>query len=46
MENSNNKPVVYRGWLVKGKYNLSTQKPISVSNSGTGEIATNNSKSL
>ena len=46
MENSNNKPVVRRRQLVKRRYNLSTHKPILASNSSTGEIAIDNSKSL
>ena len=46
MENSNNKPVVCKRQLVKGRYNLSTQKPILASNSNTGEIITDNSKLL
>ena len=46
IKNSNNKPVVYRRQLVKGRYNLSAYKPISASNSSTREIATNNSKLL
>jgi hypothetical protein len=45
MENSNNKLIIRRRWLVKGRYNLSTYKPILVSNSGTREIAVDNSKS-
>ena len=46
IKNSNNELVVYRGWLVKGKHNPSAQEPILVSNSGTEEIAINNSKLL
>ena len=45
MENSNNKLIVYRRRLVKGRYNLSTYKPILASNSGTREIAVDNGKS-
>ena len=45
IKNSNNKPVVCKRWLVKKKYNLSTQEPILASNSGIGEIAIDNSKS-
>ena len=44
-ENSNNKPVVRRRWLVKGRRNPSTYKPILASNSGTREITIDNSKS-
>ena len=44
MENSNNKLVIYRRRLVKGRRNLSTYKPILASNSGTREIAIDNSK--
>ena len=46
IENSNNKLVVYRRWLVKRRYNLSAYKPILASNSSTGEIAIDNSKLL
>ena len=46
MENSNNEPIVYRRWLVKGRCNLSTYKPILASNSSIGEIAIDNGKSL
>ena len=46
MENSNNKLIVYRRWLVKGRCNLSAHKPILISDSGTVEIAINNSKLL
>ena len=45
MENSNNKLVIYKRQLVKGRYNLSAHKPILASDSGTREIATDNSKS-
>ena len=45
IENSNSEPVIYKRRLVKGKYNLSTYKPILASNSGTKEIAINNGKS-
>jgi len=44
MENSNNKLVMRRRWLVKGRRNLFAYKPILASNSGTGEIAINNGK--
>ena len=43
-ENSNSEPVVHRRWLAKGRHNLSANEPISVSDSGTGEIAADNSK--
>ena len=46
MENSDNKLVIYRRQLVKGRRNLSAYKPILVSNSSTREIATDNSKLL
>ena len=46
MENSNNKPVMRKRRLVKGRYNLSTYEPILVSNSSTREIAADNSKLL
>ena len=46
MENNNNEPVICRRWLVKGRYNPFTHKPTSASNSGTGEIAIDNSKLL
>jgi hypothetical protein len=45
IENSNNKLVIYRRRLVKGRYNLSTYKPILASNSSTKEIAADNGKS-
>ena len=45
MENSDNELIIYKRWLVKGRYNPSTYKPILVSNSGTREIAVDNSKS-
>ena len=45
MENSNSKPVVCRRWLAKGKCNLSAHEPTLASDSGTGEIAIDNSKS-
>ena len=45
MENSDNKPVIHRRRLVKGRYNLSTHKPTLASDSSTGEIAIDNSKS-
>jgi len=44
MENSNNKLVIRRRLLVKGRYNPSTYKPILASNSGTREITIDNSK--
>ena len=44
MENSDNKLVVRRRRLVKGKHNLSAYEFISVSDSGTREIASDNSK--
>jgi len=37
---------MHRRRLIKGRYNPSAYKPILVSNSGTGEIAANNGKSL
>ena len=46
MENSNNKPVIYRRKLVKRRYNLSTYKSILASNSSIKEIAVNNGKLL
>ena len=46
IENSNNKLVVRRRQLVKGRYNLFTHKPILVSDSSTRKIAVDNSKSL
>ena len=46
MENSDNKLVIYRRQLVKGRRNLSAYEPILVSNSSTREIATDNSKLL
>ena len=46
IENSDNKLVVCRRRLVKGRYNPFTYKPISASDSGTREIATDNSKLL
>ena len=46
MENSNNKLVVYRRRLMKGRYNPFTHKPTLASDSGTGEIAADNSKLL
>ena len=45
MENNNNKLVIYRRQLVKGRYNLSAYKPILASDSGTKEIAVDNGKS-
>ena len=42
IENSNNKLVVYKRQLVKGRYNLSVYKPILASNSSTREIAVDN----
>jgi len=44
IENSNNKPVIYRRQLVKERRSLSAQEPILVSNSSTREIAIDNSK--
>ena len=44
-ENSNNKLIIRRRYLVKGRCNLSTYKPILVSNSSTIEITVDNSKS-
>ena len=44
MENSNNKPVMYRRQLIKGRHNLSAYKPTLASNSSTREIAINNGK--
>ena len=44
IENSNNEPVIYKRRLVKGRRNLSTHKPTLAGNSGTREIATDNSK--
>ena len=46
MENSNNELVVCRRQLAKKINNLSTYKPTLASNSGTREIAIDNSKSL
>jgi hypothetical protein len=46
IENSDNKPVICRRRLVMGRRNLSTYKPILVSNSGTREIAVDNGKLL
>jgi hypothetical protein len=46
MENSNNKLIIRRRRLVKGKRNPSAYKPILVSDSSTREIAADNSKSL
>ena len=45
-ENSDNKPVVRRRQLVKGRRNLSAYKPILTSDSNTREIATDNGKLL
>jgi hypothetical protein len=45
-ENSNNKPIIYRRRLVKGRRNPSTYKPILVSNSSTREITVDNGKLL
>ena len=44
MENSNNKPVIYRRRLAKGKCNPSVYKPILENNSSTKEITTDNDK--
>ena len=46
IKNSNNKLIIHRRQLAKGRYNLSTHKPILASDSGTREIATDNSKLL
>jgi hypothetical protein len=46
IENSNNKLIIRRRQLVKGRRNLSTYKPILVSNSSTREITVDNGKSL
>ena len=46
MENSNNKLVIYRRRLVKGRRNPSAHKPILASDSGTGELAADNGKLL
>jgi hypothetical protein len=46
MENSNNKLIIRRRRLVKGRRNLSAYKPILVSNSSTREITVDNGKSL
>ena len=46
IENSDNKLVIRRRRLVKGRYNLSAYKPILASNSGTREITVDNGKSL
>jgi hypothetical protein len=46
IENSDNKPIMRRRRLVKGRHNLSTYKPILVNNSSTGEITVDNSKLL
>ena len=45
IENSNSELVIYRRRLAKGRRNLSTNKPISASDSGTREIAVDNGKS-
>ena len=46
MENSNNKPVIYRRQLVKGRRNPSAYELISVGDSSTREITADNGKSL
>jgi hypothetical protein len=46
MENSNSELIIHRRQLVKGRHNLSTHKPTLASNSGTKEIAIDNSKLL
>ena len=46
MENSNNKLIIHRRQLIKGRYNLSTYKPILASDSSTTEITADNGKSL
>ena len=45
-ENSDSKPVVHKRRLVKGRCNPSAYKPILANNSGTREIAADNSKLL
>jgi len=44
IENSNSKPVVRRRRLAKRKHNLFANKPILISDNGTGEIAADNGK--
>jgi len=46
IENNNNKPVVRKRRLVKGRRNPFTYKPTLASNSSTKEIAADNSKLL
>jgi hypothetical protein len=45
IKNNDNKLVICRRQLIKGKYNLSAYKPILVSDSDTKKNAVNNSKS-
>jgi len=45
IKNSNNKPIVYRKWLIKGRYNPFTYKLILINNNGTREITVDNGKS-
>jgi hypothetical protein len=46
IKNNDNELVMYRKWLVGGRYNLSAYKPILVSDSSTREIAVDNGKLL
>jgi len=46
IKNNNNKLVIYRRWLVKGRRNLSAYKPILASNNNIKEITVNNGKLL
>jgi len=45
IKNSNNKPVICRMRLAKGRCNLFVYKPILVNNSGIKEIIIDNGKS-